>query len=134
MPEEAITNEPIKPEEGPIKIVKRIPVVERRLIQFDNSFTNYLKVIYAVNLRGRQEGTEAYFPKRNSAIKPIFCEVDGVKGVALMMCEVQIVNGVTGDNFAITLNDVENGRVQDGKTPLTSLGAVVQYLLANTAL
>ena len=137
MPEEAT---PIGDEKEPIQeekpIVEKIPVLERRIIQFDvNVSPNYLKVIYGVYLRGNSVGTEAYFPKKHTAIKLNYADRETEKGTAFQLKSVILVNGITSDTFEINQEDIDNGRVSGGKeAPLTSLNAVIQFLLPQTAL
>ena len=135
MPEEIEeeVKDPIK--EEPAEIVKRVPIIDRTQITFDNKAAlNYLKVIYGVNLRGSNIGMETYFPFRQSAVKTVYLEKETEKGRLFRLDKVILVNGITRDNFEINENDVNNGRVNNNEgTQFRSLQDVLEYLLKETA-
>lgn len=134
MPEEVV-NEKEQIEENPIEVVKRVPIIDRTQITFDNKAAlNYLKVIYGVNLRGSNIGMETYFPFRQSAVKTVYLEKDSEKGKVFRLDKVLLVNGITRDSFEINSNDVANGRVNNNEgTQFASLQQVLDYLLKETA-
>jgi hypothetical protein len=134
MPEEVV-NEKEQIEENPIEVVKRVPIIDRTQITFDNKAAlNYLKVIYGVNLRGSNIGMETYFPYRQSAVKTVYLEKDSEKGKVFRLDKVLLVNGITRDSFEINSNDVANGRVNNNEgTQFASLQQVLDYLLKETA-
>lgn len=135
MPEEIIPGEQEQIKENK-PIVEKIPVVTRNQIQFDDAVSpNYLKVIYGVNLRGNQVGTEAYFPRKQSAINLNYADIQTEKGVIFKIESVELVNGITGNIFAVTQNDIDNGRVSNNqKVVFSSLDEVISFLLKYTGI